>query len=357
MGVIEVDVGRIRQRILAEVPQLNAARCRKVLRVSQGSGAILAARRLVELGEGGSLEYLLRSPVPALRAAAADGCSDSGRLLEALRQERCASVAGVMAARSVQRGAEPSAVQALLERRVLVELNTPAGKRTPEATLGLGIGEPEQDLVLALGARDDALSALGSASPGPALWQAMEALSVHRQPQDYTRLQELFGSAGKRGQNSLLLAMGRLGDPRALPMLLDNLARMDVDPGRGFAWRRLSALAVGRIGDPSAAPNLRRALEVEALEYEGRPGAGLGIQFPVRAVMLWALGELQDPKSAEVLAGYLDHTSGSALGGFHLPAMGALYKLGAVAKPILEGVAARGSEQARGNALAVLEAL
>lgn len=350
-------MGRIRQRILAEVPQLNAARCRRVLRLSRGTGAILAARRLVELGEGGSLEHLLHSPIPGMRAAAADGCSDSGRLLQALNVERCASVAGVMAARSILSGAEHSEVQALLERQVLVSVNTPAGKRTPEATLGLGIGEPVQDLGLALEARQAALAALGSASPGPALWQAMEALSMHRQPEDYPRLQELFGSAGKRGQNSLLLAMGRLGDPRALPMLLDNLARMDVDPGRGFAWRRLSALAVGRIGDPSAAPSLRRALEVEALEYEGRPGAGLGIQFPVRAVMLWALGELQDPDSAEVLAGYLDHNSGSALGGFHLPAMGALYKLGAAARPILERVARGGSEQARGNAMAVLEAL
>lgn len=350
-------MGRIRQRILAEVPQLSAGRSRQVLRLSRGTGAILAARRLAELGEGASLGHLLRSPTPGLRAAAADGFPDPGPLVQALKVERCASVAGVLAARSVQRGADLAQVQALLERRVLVHLNTPAGVRTPEATLGLGIGEPEQDLLLALGEREAALTGLVDASPGPELWQAMEALSVHRQPQDYARLQALSTSAGKRGQNSLLLALGRLGDPRALPMLQDNLARMDVDPGRGFAWRRLSALAIGRIGDPSAAPSLRRALEVEALEHEGRPGAGLGIQFPVRAVMLWALGELQDPGSAELLAGYLDHTSGSALGGFHLPAMGALYKLGAAAKPILEQVAAKGTEQARGHARGVLEAL
>ena len=355
--MIEVCVGRIRQRILAEVPQLSAGRSRKVLRISRGTGAVLAARRLVELGEGESLGYLLGSPIPALRAAAADGCPNAGQLLGALEVERCASVAGVLAARSIQRGADPVQVQALLERRVLVHLSTPAGMRTPEATLGLGIGEPKEDLILALQPREDALTALERASPGPALWQAIEALSMHRQPQDYSRLTDLFTSAGKRGQNSLLLAMGRLGDPRALPMLQDNLARMDVDPGRGFAWRRLSALAIGRIGDPSAAPSLQRALEVEALEHEGRPGAGLGIQFPVRAVMLWALGELQDPESAEVLAGYLDHTSGSALGGFHLPAMGALYKLGAAARPVLERVAALGSEQAQGHARGVLEAL
>ncbi|MFT5587804.1 MAG: HEAT repeat protein [Cognaticolwellia sp.] len=325
--------------------------------MSRGTGAILAARRLVELGEGPSLVRLLSSPIPGLRSAAADGCSDKSSLLRALEVERCASVAGVLAARAVKSGADLSTVQSLLERRVLVSLRTPAGLRTPEATLGLGIGEPVQDLELALRPREQALTVLVGASPGPELWQSMEALSVHRQSEDYPRLKGLTASAGKRGQNSLLLALGRLGDPRALPLLQDNLARMDVDPGRGFAWRRLSALALGRIGDPGAAPTLRRALEIEALEYEGRPGAGLGIQFPVRAVLLWALGELQDPGSAELLAGYLDHTSGSALGGFHLPAMGALYKLGAVAKPVLEQVASLGSEQARGNASAVLQAL
>ncbi len=350
-------MGRIRQRILAGVPQLSAAQSRRVLSMSRGTAAILAARRLVELGEGPGLERLLRSPVPGLRSAGADGCLDKSALMEALKVERCASVAGVLAARAVQTGAELSTVQSLLERQVLVSLHTSAGLRTPEATLGLGIGEPVQDLVLALRPHEHALSALVGASPGPELWQAMEALSFHRQSQDYLRLKALTASAGKRGQNSLLLAFGRLGDPRALPLLRDNLARMDVDPGRGFAWRRLSALALGRIGDPSAGPTLCRALEIEALEHEGRPGAGLGIQFPVRAVLLWALGELQDPGSAEVLAGYLDHTSGSALGGFHLPAMGALYKLGSSAKPVLEQVAKSGSELARANARAVLQAL
>ncbi len=240
----------------------------------------------------------------------------------------------------------------------MVPLNTSAGVRTPEATLGLGLGEPAQDLALTLSSREASLATLATqGSPGPEQWRAMEALGAQRAPQDFARLRGGLNTAGKRGQNSLLLALGRHGDPRALPLLQDNLVRMDVDPGRGFAWRRLSALAIGRIGDPSAAPTLRRALEIEALEHEGRPGAGLGVQFPVRAVLLWALGELQVPESAPLLAGYLEHTSGSALGGFHLPAMGALYKLGPAARPVLEAVVASGAEQARSNAQAVLNAL
>ena len=49
--------------------------------------------------------------------------------------------------------------------------------------------------------------------------------------------------------------------------------------------------------------------------------------------------------------------SGSALGGFHLPAMGALYKLGSAARPVLEHVAKSGSELAQANASAVLQVL
>ena len=89
---------------------------------------------------------------------------------------------------------------------------------------------------------------------------------------------------------------------------------------------------------------------------KGRPGAGLGIQFPVRSNLLWGLGELQAPRAARELTTYLSNMHGSALGGFHLPAMGALYKLGAPAVPELVRVASAG-EEAGVNAVGVLEAL
>jgi hypothetical protein len=73
---------------------------------------------------------------------------------------------------------------------------------------------------------------------------------------------------------------------------------------------------------------LEHGLTVEALEFEGRPGAGLGIQFPVRSSILAALGECGASRSAPTLSGYLSNTHGSAMGGFYLPAMDALWKIG-----------------------------
>jgi HEAT repeat protein len=94
-----------------------------------------------------------------------------------------------------------------------------------------------------------------------------------------------------------------------------------------------------------------RALEDEALEYEGRPGAGLGIQIPVRSVLLYALGEAGAHDQIGLLIRYLSNTHGSVMGGFYLPAMDALVKLNAVdelAKLV------QGPELLAANALGVL---
>jgi hypothetical protein len=100
-----------------------------------------------------------------------------------------------------------------------------------------------------------------------------------------------------------------------------------------------------------------RALDDEAHDWEGRPGAGLGVQFPVRTNLLWALGEIGDASAIPTLLPYLGDVSGSALGGFFLPAMDALWKIGSPAIPALTAFLARAPEVAAANAVGVLGAL
>ncbi len=143
----------------------------------------------------------------------------------------------------------------------------------------------------------------------------------------------------------------------AIPILIGALRATDVDPGRGFTQRRLAATAIGRIGLRRATPVLLRALSDEALDFEGRPGAGMGIQYPVRTNLLWALGEIADPAAIPTLIGYLGNTSGSAFGGFYLAAMDALWKFGAHAAPALHEAVRSAPDTAAAHALGVLVAL
>ena len=213
--------------------------------------------------------------------------------------------------------------------------------------------QPEDARVL----RTAQLEALDQEADSSGGRQVVEALAAHGRTEDLARILALRREAGRRMDHACVNALGRLGDPRALPELLEALVEMDVDPGRAFAHRRLGAVAIGRLGNPDAVPALHKALKREAREHEGRPGAGLGIQFPVRSNLLWAVGELQASRSASVLAAYLGHLSGSALGGFHLTAMGALVKLGGPAVVPTLAVAAGPPGDAAANAVGVLEAL
>ncbi len=164
-------------------------------------------------------------------------------------------------------------------------------------------------------------------------------------------------TAGRREQHVILTALGVTGDPRALPLLVDALRATDVDPGRGFTQRRLTATAIGRLGLRAATPILTRALQDEALDFEGRPGAGMGIQYPVRTNLLWALGEQGDPACLPTLLSYLGNTSGSAFGGFYLAAMDALWKLGPAAEPALLTTLRTAEDTPAAHALGVLRAL
>ncbi len=182
-------------------------------------------------------------------------------------------------------------------------------------------------------------------------------LGLDRPTEPFDVLREQLKTAGRREQHALFTALGTCGDPQALPLLVDALRATDVDPGRGFTQRRLAATAIGRIGLRAATPVLIRALKDEALDFEGRPGAGMGIQYPVRTNLLWALGEVADPAAIPTLVSYLGNTSGSAFGGFYLAAMDALTKLGAAAVPALHAVLRGAPDTEAAHALGVLVAL
>jgi HEAT repeat protein len=96
---------------------------------------------------------------------------------------------------------------------------------------------------------------------------------------------------------------------------------------------------------------------MEAIDHEGRPGAGLGIQYPVRTNIIWALGEIQDPRAIPALVALLGDDAGSALGGFYLAAMDALVKIGGAATPALERLARSSKGKASANASGILSVL
>lgn len=321
----------LRERILGSPEGLDGPSLARVLRRGDEALRVRAARALIHHPEAeatAQLVGLLQDPCPGVRRAAARGLGQRGvdeGLDQALARERSRTVLVGLAEALLRCGRPRPEVLAKLEARVFVSFETVRGPRIPERTVGLGIEDLEGELDEGLG-----------------------------QPADFESLRDERQSAGKRAENAWLVQTGMQGDPRFVEALVEAVERMDLDPARAFAHRRLAALSLGRIGVRTVAPKLARALEVEALEHEGRPGAGLGIQYPVRTVILWALGELQ--VEPEVLVGYLGNLHGSALGGFHLPAMGALWKLGDAAVPALRAVADR-SDEAGQHARSVLDAL
>lgn len=184
--------------------------------------------------------------------------------------------------------------------------------------------------------------------------RALAELGSLRDPRDALALAALLPLAGRREEHVVLEALGLCGEPAHARALEAALRSTDVDPGRGFQHRRLAAMGLGRVGLRSSGAALVAAAEVERRDYEGRPGAGLGIQFPVRAAIAWALGEIGDASGTRPLVAMLGDTHGTALGGLQLPAMDALRKIGARAAPALER-ASRGSDPgAAANARVVL---
>ncbi len=316
----------------------------------------------------------LSHSLPGLRRAAAHGLGyrETPRVLPAilgaLENERCDEPKLAMAVAAVRLGLPVSEGWGWLERHAQRRVATWYGEKGLAEALGYGLAETARRWRLAL----DPLShgepdVLCSPQPDlvrqvlrerlnsdPRDLESLEALGAQQHPDDLSFLEQFIERKGGQESHAAVHALGLHGDPRTVRRLSRLLRSLGVDPGHGFQARRAAGLALGRMGDPSVGRVLVRALEDEALEYEGRPGAGLGIQLPVRSTLLYALGESGASDQTSVLVGYLGNTSGSVMGGFYLPAMDALIKLGnsRVLVALVDG-----PELIAANALGVLGAL
>lgn len=324
----------------------------------------------------GALLGLLSDPVPGMRRTAAWALGWRGEVSglhavwHAARRERCDTTRLAMAVAATRLGAEPSRAWALLDHAARRRLATYYGARSLAEAAGAGPDVMARRWFRALDPEADHQADPASVRPvDPRSLRQRLIARLEQDPEDRFRLLDLAALqhpadhervaarkwvSGRRESHVVCEALGENGDPRAIGLLSQVLRAMDVDPGHGFAGRRAASIALGRIGDPTVGGLLAKALVDEAHDHEGRPGAGLGIQFPVRAVMLAALGEAGCVEHAALLTGYLSDASGSALGGFYLPAMDALWKLDPPS--VLEG-ALTGPALPAANALGVLAGL
>lgn len=362
----------LRDRLLGVPERLDGPALARAVR--HGSEA-LAARSLRALGERGEdeavpfLQGFIQDPRAAVRRAAVAALGHLGRpgalpaLLAGWGAEGTEEGRLALAVARVRCGEDARQVHAQLLQFEHRTLETCRGRRSPQAATGSpplegafwqrmreeeGAGPVESRAALLTSRR---ASLVGGHR------EVITALAALQHPDDYAALSRLLVSAGRREEHAVFAALGILGDPRAVPLLTDALFATDVDPGRGFAQRRLAATALGRLGLRASVRALLRALENEALDFEGRPGAGMGVQYPVRTNLIWALGEIGDPATIPVLVPYLSDTHGSALGGFYLPAMDALRKFGRAAAAPLQRVVAEGAEVEAANAVGVLAAI
>lgn len=388
-------------RLLGDPDRLAPAGLRRGVRRGSESFAVRCVRALGEGGDGPAVAVLLGlldRDEAALRRAAARALGNLGPtealgpLRTAWDTERTEEGRIALAVARARCGDDPAALAAALDAYDRRTLQTAGGARSPAAVHGVtplcerfwsalgdhpGEVRPRAEL---LAERRAALQAstplVGEASapprpsgtdgappsPRPATvapprsLDRSHALAALGHPDDLAPIQARLRSAGRRGEHTLFVAMGLTGDPRAAGPLRDALRATDVDPGRGFAQRRIAATGLGRLGLRQGAGWIARALQDEVADFEGRPGAGLGIQYPVRTNLLWALGEIADPASLPVLLAHLGDTHGSALGGFYLPAMDALQKLGRAAFPALRATARQATEITAAHAVGVLAA-
>lgn len=361
----------LRDRLLGDPSGLDDRGARRALRHGSSTlriGVVLALAR-----RGVADPALLQDAVPGVRRAVARGLGWLGdpacvpALRAAIERERSDTVRIAVAGALLRCGDTEFAITAV-RRAARRALRTVHGTRRPTTVTGHGPTEAERAAWREVGRIDpgpltprdqlidELLASLDADPHGPDAAERLARLAPLCPPGLDGKLRAWEEAGGRRSVHVFLEALGGLGDPATMPRLVGALRATDADPGRGFAHRRIAATAVGRIGDPAALGEILGALDREALEFEGRPGAGLGIQYPVRNVLIWALGELGAAKATRTLAGYLENVHGSPTGGFHLPAMDALAKLGPAARPILEPLAA-GPEVLAANARGVLEVL
>lgn len=322
----------------AEVRHLaDSGRVGEALRAARGgSPGVLRALRGAFAGGALSAHALAEARLPPPR-------SDEDHLLDALARARS--------------GEGMTEVRERLAARDGRKLDTAFGPRHPVRAIAIAPLLARFDTLAPdlLHPRDTLRATLApQAERDPNAWLRLAGL---RHPDDAAALLAARTTAGRRGDHTLLEAMGIHGDPRFTAALQGALHARDVDPARGFIQRRLAADGLGRLGLAQGERLLLRALDDERTDFEGRPGAGLGIQYPVRANLLWALGELGSTRSVPTLIGYLGNSTGSAFGGFYLPAMDALVRIGAAARPALERATRSPHPEAATNARCVLAAI
>lgn len=288
----------------------------KALAVRRGGAVLRAWLGVVALGG---------APAPAAWLDGLPARADEDRLLLAL---------------ALARGGAPGPARAALAAHEARRLHTAFGPRSPAQAL----------LRRPLVERFDAALAASERDP-------VERRAVLRRPADLAPLRAERSVAGRRGDHRLLVALADHGDPRALGDFRAALQARDVDPGRGFTQRRLAADGLGALGLRAGVPLLASALRDERADFEGRPGAGCGIQYPVRANLLYALGEVGHASAVPHLVPYLADATGSAFGGFYLPAMDALVRIGPVAETALRRALPSMTPTAAENARGVLAAL
>ena len=340
-------MGRVREFLARLRPEgRRIAELRALAETGNGHDCVGGAREIGSVGAWRALRRALAggslAPEPAWLAAAPPPRAREDHLLTALARLRAGE------------GHELLRVElAALDERTVP---TSGGPRAPAQALSIA---PLADRFVlfsadALDPRAVARTRLLDDAALPSRWLRLAAL---HHPDDFEVLRSARAAAGRRGEHVVLEALGVHGDPRAFAVLKEALHARDVDPGRGFIQRRLAADGLGRLGLAAAVPVLRRALGDEQADFEGRPGAGLGIQYPVRANLLWALGELDSADAVGDLIASLGDTSGTAFGGLYLPAMDALVRLGALAQEPLRRCEAAGIEPAATNARGVLTML
>lgn len=355
----------LRDRILGDPARLDGVGLARGVRHGSEAFAVRCLRWLGERPDPQATAFLverLDDPRAAVRRAAAWSLAHRGdpsalpavqRAWGLERTEEGRLALGVARVRMGEPGAAVRVELAAVDNR---SIETAYGPRRPGEVTAVGALVERFDLALDAPRpllRADRLRAV-RAQEGR---RAVLGLAALRHPDDTTLLLGQVQASGRREEHVLFMALGWSGAPEASELLREALRATDVDPGRGFAQRRLAATALGRIGLREITPWLLRALDDEALDYEGRPGAGLGIQYPVRGTLLWALGEIADPAAIPTLLGYLGNTHGSAFGGFYLPAMDALVKYGEGARAAVEALLPQAPDLIAANAVGVLHAV
>jgi HEAT repeat protein len=328
----------------------------RLMRFGTPSQRVDVVRAWANDGASHHLLRALQDRSPAIRRAAARGLGwhgDEGHidvLQDGFAKERTDTVRVALCGALIRCGV-PWEVQFEALRSVSAEtIETVRGPRCPGKVTHHGPKEQELELCYEI----------GRVKPGPSMTRAevlehigpAEKLNVNskqfaallfplasQQPPGFeTWLLQVEKDAQRTARYAMITAMGFNGSPAFVKWLHGALTTNVVSPAVGFRQRTISAIALGAVGLKTSTPILLRGYETEKRDYEGTPGSGLGIQLPVRAFIVWALGELSDVRALPTLVLLLDNEEGNALSGFDLPAMGAISKMGLPALSDLRAV-------------------